>query len=225
MSNLIFSPSSSLLDPAIRIRSIWHLPDNNTLRLIAGCGNDWSISTCEFLLEVHVLMSNLIFSPYSCLLDPAIETLYVENYPITTHSALLLGVAMTDPISTCEFLLEVHVLMSNLIFSLSSSLMDPAIRLCCQQSLFSFTCRKISLQPSNTVWNVTRELQTLRLIAGSSKLLEREKMRFDISTCTSRRNSHVEIDQSLPHPAIRRSVLLSGKCTTYKFLLLGPANC
>ena len=51
------------------------------------------------------------------------------------------------------------------------------------------------------------------LIAGSSKLLEREKMRFDISTCTSRRNPHVEIDQSLPHPAIRRSVLLSGKCT------------
>ena len=51
------------------------------------------------------------------------------------------------------------------------------------------------------------------LIAGSSKLLEREKMRFDISTCTSRKNPHVEIDQSLPHPAIRRSVLLSGKCT------------
>ena len=51
------------------------------------------------------------------------------------------------------------------------------------------------------------------LIAGSSKLLEREKMRFDISTFTSRRNPHVEIDQSLPHPAIRRSVLLSGKCT------------
>ena len=25
-------------------------------------------------------------------------------------------------------------------------------------------------------------------------------MRFDITTCTSRRNSHVEIDQSLPHP-------------------------
>ena len=51
------------------------------------------------------------------------------------------------------------------------------------------------------------------LIAGSSKLLEREKMRFGISTFTSRRNPHVEIDQSLPHPAIRRSVLLSGKCT------------
>ena len=49
------------------------------------------------------------------------------------------------------------------------------------------------------------------LIAGSSKQLEREKMRFDISTCTSRRNSHAEIDQSLPHPAIRRSELLSGK--------------
>ena len=46
------------------------------------------------------------------------------------------------------------------------------------------------------------------LIAGSSKLLERKKMRFDISTCTSRRNSHVEIEQSLPHPAIRRSELL-----------------
>ena len=51
------------------------------------------------------------------------------------------------------------------------------------------------------------------LIAGSSKLLEREKMRFGISTFTSRRNPHVEIDQSLPHPAIRRSVLLSCKCT------------
>ena len=40
-------------------------------------------------------------------------------------------------------------------------------------------------------------------------------MRFDITTCTSRRNSHVEIDQSLPHPAIRRSELLSGnsQCT------------
>ena len=51
------------------------------------------------------------------------------------------------------------------------------------------------------------------LIAGSSKLLKREKMRFGISTFTSRRKPHVEIDQSLPHPAIRRSVLLSGKCT------------
>ena len=50
------------------------------------------------------------------------------------------------------------------------------------------------------------------LIAGSSKLLG-EKMRFDISTFTSRRNSHAEIDQSLPHPAIRWSVLLSGKCS------------
>ena len=39
--------------------------------------------------------------------------------------------------------------------------------------------------------------------------LEREKMRFDICICTSRRNSHVEIGQSLPHPAIRRSVSLS----------------
>ena len=47
------------------------------------------------------------------------------------------------------------------------------------------------------------------LIAGSSKLLEREEMRFGISTFTSRRNSHVKIDQSLPHPAIRRSVFLS----------------
>ena len=47
-------------------------------------------------------------------------------------------------------------------------------------------------------------------IAGSIKLIEREKMRFDITTCTSRRNSHVEIDQSLPHPAIRRNELLSG---------------
>ena len=51
------------------------------------------------------------------------------------------------------------------------------------------------------------------LIAGSNKLLEREKMRFGISTFTCRINPHVEIDQSLPHPAIRRSVLLSGKCT------------
>ena len=72
-----------------------------------------------------MVMSNLIFSPYSCFLDPAIrlehstividqgdvkshflslqmfagpsnKTLYVENYPITTHSVLLLGVALTD---------------------------------------------------------------------------------------------------------------------------------
>ena len=35
-------------------------------------------------------------------------------------------------------------------------------------------------------------------------------MRFDITTYTSRRNSHVEIDQSMPHPAIRRNELLSG---------------
>ena len=54
-------------------------------------------------------------------------------------------------------------------------------------------------------------VQVQILIAGSRKHLEREKMRFDISTCTSRRNSHVEIDQSLPHPAIRRSEFLSGK--------------
>ena len=98
-----------------------------------------------------MLMSNLIFCLYSCFLqDPAIRILFVRvHYPITTHSALLLGGAMTDQflhiagsrkelegekmrfdISTCEFLLEVHVLMSNLIFSPSSSFLDPAIRLC-----------------------------------------------------------------------------------------------
>ena len=45
------------------------------------------------------------------------------------------------------------------------------------------------------------------------------KMRFDICTCTSRRNSHVEIGQSFPHPAIRWSVLLSVKLiSTYKIL-------
>ena len=63
------------------------------------------------------------------------------------------------------------------------------------------------------------------LIAGSRKELEGEKMRFDISTCTSRRNSHVEIDQSLPHPAIRQSVSLSGNVhEQIIFLLLGPAG-
>ena len=51
---------------------------------------------------------------------------------------------------------------------------------------------------------LSRLHHTLILIAGSSKLLEREKMRFDISTFTST-HPHVEIDQSLPHPAIRRS--------------------
>ena len=61
------------------------------------------------------------------------------------------------------------------------------------------------------------------LIAGSSKLLEREKMRFDISTCTSRRNSHVEIDQSLPHPAIRRSAFESCKCNV-QILIAGSSK-
>ena len=56
------------------------------------------------------------------------------------------------------------------------------------------------------------------LIAGSSKLLEREKMRFDISTFTSRRNPHVEIDQSLPHPAIRRSAFESCKCNVQSLI-------
>ena len=41
-------------------------------------------------------MSNLIFSPYQLFAGPSNKTLYIENYPITTHSALLLGVAMTD---------------------------------------------------------------------------------------------------------------------------------
>ena len=52
----------------------------------------------------------------------------------------------------------------------------------------------------------------IRMLIAQSKQqthLEREKMRFDICICTSRRNSHVEIGQSLPHPAIRRSVSLS----------------
>ena len=62
------------------------------------------------------------------------------------------------------------------------------------------------------------------LIAGSSKLLEREKMRFGISTFTSRRNPHVEIDQSLPHPAIRRSVLLSGTCVHERILIAGSSK-
>ena len=47
------------------------------------------------------------------------------------------------------------------------------------------------------------------LIAGSRSHLEIKKMRFEITTCTQRRNSHVEVGQLLPHPAIRRSVLLS----------------
>ena len=58
-----------------------------------------------------MLMSNLIFSLSSSLLDPAIrlccqisfsffvagcnKTLYIEIYSIQTHSVLLLGVAMT----------------------------------------------------------------------------------------------------------------------------------
>ena len=128
MSNLIFCPSSCLLDPAIR-RTLRFTRYNNSLRLIAGCGNDWSISACEFLLEVHVLMSNLIFSLSSSLLDPAIRicTLYLHD---SNALRLIAGCGNDCSISTCEFLLEVHVLMSNLIFSLSISLLDPAIRLC-----------------------------------------------------------------------------------------------
>ena len=72
MSNLIFSLSSCLLDPAIRLCTL-HLHDSNALRLIAGCGNDYPPSACEFILEVHMLMSNLIFSLFSCFLDPAIR--------------------------------------------------------------------------------------------------------------------------------------------------------
>ena len=52
----------------------------------------------------------------------------------------------------------------------------------------------------------------IRMLIAQSKQqthLEREKMRFEIITCTQRRNSRVEIGQSLPRPAIRRSVSLS----------------
>ena len=45
-------------------------------------------------------------------------------------------------------------------------------------------------------------------------------MRFGISTFTSRRNSHAEIDQSLPHPAIR----LSGSVNLIVLLLLGHSG-
>ena len=106
---------------------------------------------------------------------------------IAGSSKLLEGEKMRFDISTCTSRRNSHV-------EIDQSLPHPAIR------RNAFESCKCNVQI---------------LIAGSSKLLEREKMRFDISTCTSRRNSHAEIDQSLPHPAIRRSVLLSGKsqCT------------
>ena len=53
----------------------------------AGCGNDCSISTCEFLLEVHVLMSNLIFFLSSSLLDPAIR---ICTYSLPDNNTLRL---------------------------------------------------------------------------------------------------------------------------------------
>ena len=84
------------------------------------------------------------------------------------------------------------------------------------------TCRNWSViaTPSNKTecvvigYTLQQTYKHSPLIAGcvatrTGSMLEREKMRFDISTCTSRRNSHVEIDQSLPHPAIR-SVLCIG---------------
>ena len=52
-------------------------------------------------------------------------------------------------------------------------------------------------------------LNVQSLIAGSRRHLEWKKMRFEITTCTQRRNSHVEVGQLLPRPAIRRSVLVS----------------
>ena len=48
------------------------------------------------------------------------------------------------------------------------------------------------------------------LIAEFRKQLQSEKKRFDTSTCTSRRNSHVEAGQLLSCPAIRRTVLVLG---------------
>ena len=88
---------------------------------------------------------------------------------------------MRFDICTCTSRRNSHV-------EIGQSLPHPAIR------------RSVSL-------SVNINVQTL--IAGSRKHLEREKMRFEIITCTQRRNSRVEIGQSLPRPAIRRSVSLS----------------
>ena len=54
------------------------------------------------------------------------------------------------------------------------------------------------------------KLNVQSIIAGSREQLDTKKMRFDTSTCTSRRNSHVEVGQLLSHQAIRRSMFVSG---------------
>ena len=142
----------------------------------------FDITTCTSRRNSHVEIDQSL--PHPAIRRSAFESCKCNVQSLIAGSSKLIErEKMRFDISTCTSRRNLHA-------EIDQSLPRPAIR------------RSVLLSGNE---------QVQILIAGSSKLLEREKMRFDISTFTSRRNSHVEIDQSLPHPAIRRSELLSCK--------------
>ena len=139
----------------------------------------FDITTCTSRRNSHVEIDQSL--PHPAIRRSAFESCKCNVQSLIAGSSKLIErEKMRFDISTCTSRRNLHA-------EIDQSLPRPAIR------------RSVLLSGNE---------QVQILIAGSSKLLERKKMRFDISTCTSRRNSHVEIEQSLPHPAIRRSELL-----------------